>query len=378
MILPNFPRPVRPNFSSGPTVKRPGWEWSCLQNAVLGRSHRGALGLSRIQEMLERCRSILEIPADYQIALVPGSGTGAYEMLLWNLLGAKPLDMLAFDVFGKRWADTVLNQLRLPNTRLFESDNGVFPTCEDVNPDHDIMFPWTGTTAGITVSPGPWLSPNRKGLTLVDATAAAFGTRLPWKLLDGVGFSWQKAMGGEAGHGMIVLSPRAIERIESYTPSWPVPKLLCLKAGGKFNASLFEGMTLNTPSLMAVEDFIDSLRWAESIGGLDALIQRSADNFQIIEEWVSKTPWARFVPEDPYRSTTAICVRVGDSPEDELTRPQKIGALLESHDIAHDIVNHFMGPKSLRIWGGPTVNGEDIERLLPWIEWGYMVSLQKI
>src|SRR5436190_14365338 len=292
-------RPVNPCFSSGPCAKRPGWSPSVLQEALLGRSHRSRVGLARLVDIIERSRAVLQMPADYRLGIVPASDTGAVEMALWSLLGARGVDLLCWENFGEGWVTDVTRQLKLPDVRLLEAPYGRLPDLAAVDPDRDTVFAWNGTTAGVRVPNGDWIAGDRRGLTICDATSAAFAMRLPWNKLDVVTWSWQKALGGEAGHGMLALSPRAVERLESYTPPWPLPKLFRLTSGGKLIEGVFRGETINTPSMLCVEDALDSLKWAESVGGLDGLVARSEQSLATLKAWVETCSWARFLAEDP-------------------------------------------------------------------------------
>jgi phosphoserine aminotransferase len=363
-------RPRRPNFSSGPCAKRPGWSPGALSDALLGLSHRAPRGKARLAEVIERSRAILGVPEDYRIAIVPASDTGAVEMALWSLLGARGVDMLAWESFGKTWVADVTKQLKLDDARTLEADYGDLPDLSAVDFTRDVVFTWNGTTSGVRVADGDWIAAGRSGLTICDATSAAFAMDLPWDKLDAVTWSWQKVLGGEAAHGMLVLSPRAVERLESYTPPWPLPKIFRLTGGGKLNEGIFRGETINTPSMLCVEDAIDALKWAGEIGGLPALIKRSSANLAAIAEWVDRTPWIDFLARDAAtRSPTSICLRLtGDAPE---AAPRDIAALLDGEGVAYDIGAYRDAPPGLRIWGGATVETSDIQALLPWLEWAY-------
>ncbi|MBV9554569.1 MAG: phosphoserine transaminase, partial [Alphaproteobacteria bacterium] len=306
-------RPANPCFSSGPCAKRPGWSPAALSQALVGRSHRSASGLAQCAEVIERSRTVLQIPADYKIAIVPGSDTGAVEMALWSLLGPRGVDLLSWENFSETWVDDVVNHLKLPDIRRFHAPYGKLSDLSAVDPDRDIVFVWNGTTSGVRVPHGDWIADSRKGLTICDATSAAFAMRLPWAKLDVVTWSWQKALGGEAAHGMIALSPRAVERLESYTPPWPLPKVFRMIANGRLIEGLFRGETINTPSMLCVEDAIDLLKWAEAIGGLAALTARAEGNLAAVAGWVERSPWARFLAADPrIRSCTSICLEIAD------------------------------------------------------------------
>jgi phosphoserine aminotransferase len=371
-------RPRVPLFSSGPCAKRPGWSPAALSEAVLGRSHRSKLGKGRLADVIDRTRAILGVPADFRIGIVPASDTGAVEMALWSLLGPRPVDMVAWESFGKEWVTDVVEQLKLPNARTIAVDYGQLPDLAQVNPDHDVVFTWNGTTSGVRVPDADWLSPARGGLTICDATSAAFAMDLPWDKLDVVTFSWQKVLGGEAAHGMLILSPRAVERLESHTPSWPLPKIFRLTKGGKLIEGIFKGETINTPSMLCVEDYRDALLWAESIGGLPALIKRSEANLAAVAAWVAKTPWVDFLAErDDARSCTSICLKISDpwfqslSAEGQAAAAKLLSDKLEKEGVAFDAGSYRDAPPGLRLWGGATVETSDLEALFPWIDWAW-------
>ena len=371
-------RPDCNHFSSGPCAKRPGWSLAALGDAVIARSHRSKLGKARLQEVIDRSRRILGVPDDYRIGIVPGSDTGAVEMALWSLLGSRPVDLLAWESFGDTWVGDVLKQLKLSAARRIGAVYGQLPDLGTVDPAHDLVFTWNGTTSGVRVPNGDWISDDRAGLAICDATSAAFAMELPWAKLDVVTWSWQKALGGEAAHGMIALSPRAVERLESTVPPWPMPKLFRMTAGGKLVEGLFEGETINTPSMLAVEDAVDGLKWAEGIGGLDGLLARTRANFAAIERWVDATPWIEFLAEKPEtRSTTSVCLVFADawfralSPDGQAKVAKDVAARLEAEGVALDIGSYRDAPAGLRIWAGATVEASDIEALLPWIDWAY-------
>jgi phosphoserine aminotransferase len=377
MEKPNV-RPEKAYFSSGPCAKRPGWTVEALKDAYLGRSHRSKEGRVRLREVIERSKQILGIPEGYVCGIVPASDTGAVELALWSLLGARGLDILAWESFGDAWVTDVQKQLNLSDCRVFKADYGELPDLTQVNWERDVVFTWNGTTAGVKIPDGEWIADNRAGLAIADATSAVFAMDIPWSKLDVVTWSWQKVMGGEAAHGMLVLSPRAIERLESYKPAWPLPKLFRLTKGGKLNAAIFEGDTINTPSMLCVEDALDGLKWAESIGGLSTLIQRSSANLKAISDWVSRTAWIDFLAVDPKtRSNTSICLRIVESGftaqsiEEQSRMIKQISTLLEKEGVAYDINGYRDAPPGLRIWGGATVETKDIEALLAWIEWAY-------
>lgn len=371
-------RPANPNFSSGPCAKRPGWTVDVLQGALLGRSHRSAEGKARLKEVIDRTRAVLGIPPDYRIGIVPASDTGAVEMAMWSMLGARPVDMLAWESFGKGWVTDAARHLKLDGMRLIEAPYGELPDLGRVDPSHDVVFTWNGTTSGVRVPDGDWIDPRRGGLTLCDATSAVFAMGLPWDKLDITTWSWQKALGGEAQHGMLVLGPRAVERLESYLPPWPLPKLFRLTKNGALMEGVFEGETINTPSMLCVEDALDALRWAEEIGGLPAMIARSEANLAAMTAWIGGSPAFRFLAEDPaVRSSTSICLVFADPeiialPEDEQRAFAKsIAGLLAAEGVAYDVAAYRDTPPGLRIWGGSTVETADISALLPWLDWAY-------
>jgi phosphoserine aminotransferase len=360
-------RPANPNFSSGPCAKRPGFTLDALSGAMLGRSHRATKPKARLAEVIERSRTILAMPADWRLGIVPASDTGAVEMALWSLLGTRPVDVVAFESFGEGWATDVVKQLRLPDARVLTALYGQLPDLATVDFSRDVVFPWNGTTSGVRVPNGDWIASDRQGLTICDATSAAFAMRLAWDKLDVVTWSWQKVLGGEAAHGMLALSPRAVERLLAHKPAWPLPKIFRLTSGGKLIEGIFKGETINTPSMLCVEDALDGLRWAESVGGLDGLIARSEANLAAIENWVPRTDWLDFLCRDAAtRSCTSICLTLTVP---ELAKP--IAALLEKEGVAYDIAAYRDAPPGLRIWGGATVETADIEALLPWLEWAH-------
>lgn len=370
-------KPKRPYFSSGPTVKYLGWNISLLKKSLLGRSHRSTEGKNKIEELLKLSRNLLEIPLDYKIALVPGSATGAMETLLWSLIGVRGLDIIVSDVFSKIWLHDCLIELKINPVSIWEDQFGVMPNLNYLNPENDWIFSWNGTTSGLSFnSYDEWIPNNRNGLTLCDATSAAFSHKLPWRKIDALAFSWQKALGGEGGHGMIVLSPRAIERLINYNPKWPIPRIFRIKNdNGEINDSLFNGLTINTPSLLCIEDYLLTLKWASSIG-LNELINRTDRNFRILESWVSNTPWIDFVVGDKsFRSITSVCLKfTQQSLDKQLFLVNKIGKMLNEERVAFDIINHKLSPPSLRIWTGPTVEEKDVKNLIPWIEWAFKVK----
>jgi phosphoserine aminotransferase len=371
-------RPKNPCFSSGPCAKRPGWTLKALEGALLGRSHRAKPGRAKLDEVVERSRTVLGIPRDYRVGIVPASDTGAVEMALWSLLGARGVDVLSWESFGEGWATDVGRQLKLADLRILRAPYGELPDLASIDGGRDVVFTWNGTTAGVCVPNGGWIPADREGLTICDATSAAFAMALPWEKLDVVTWSWQKALGGEAAHGMLVLSPRAVARLESYAPPWPLPKIFRLASKGKFNEAIFRGETINTPSLLAVEDAIDGLKWAESVGGQPALEARAKANLAALAQWVARTPWIDFLAQDPAsRSWTSVCLKIVDdwferlTPEAQRAFVKRLEALLEAEGAAHDIAGHRDAPPGLRIWCGSTVERGDIEALLPWLDWAY-------
>ena len=370
--------PNNPKFSSGPCAKIPNWDASFLNNALLGRSHRAPVSVKRIQELLNMTKSILNIPNNYHVAIVGGSDTGAFEMSMWSLLGKNGVDILAWDSFGRDWVTDIIEQLQIKNTKLIDADYGYLPDLEKVNFNNDVVFTWNGTTAGVKVPNGDWIDENRSGLTLCDATSAVLAMDLPWSKLDVTTFSWQKVLGGEAQHGIIVLSPRAVERLESYKPSWPIPKLFRLTSKGKFQSKIFNGSTINTPSMLCIEDAIHSLKWVESIGGANTMIKRSLSNLQVIEKWESKTNWIEFLAKNKdTRSSTSICLKIIDPWFLQLSTDSKkeilksFFSLLEEKEAAYDINHYPSAPPGIRIWGGGTVETSNIELLLPWLDWAW-------
>jgi phosphoserine aminotransferase len=371
-------RPQSPNFSSGPCAKRPGWTVDVLSNALLGRSHRSRAGRDRLKEVITRTKALLGIPESYLCGIVPASDTGAVELALWSLLGERGVDMVAWESFGSSWVTDVQKQLKLSDCRIFKADYGVLPDFAQVDCDRDVVFTWNGTTSGVKVPNADWIPDDRQGLTIADATSAVFAMEMPWPKLDVVTWSWQKVMGGEAAHGMLVLSPRAVERLERYTPTWPLPKIFRITKGGKVDRAIFEGDTINTPSMLCVEDALDGLKWAESIGGLAALLGRSRSNLKAIEDWAERTDWVDFLAVEPItRSNTSVCLKVVDpwfvalTAEEQAKVIKKMTGLLETEQVAYDIASYRDAPSGLRIWAGATVELADIEALLPWLDWAY-------
>jgi phosphoserine aminotransferase len=371
-------RPNSPNFSSGPCPKRPGWSLEALSDALVGRSHRSKPGRAKLKEIITRSKTLLGIPEDYLCGIVPASDTGAVELALWSLLGERGVDILAWESFGESWVTDLQKQLKLSDCRVHRADYGQLPDLSQVDCNRDVIFTWNGTTSGVKVPNSEWISEDRQGLMIADATSAVFAMEMPWTKLDVVTWSWQKAMGGEAAHGMLVLSPRAVERLETYTPAWPLPKIFRLTKKGKVDRAIFEGDTINTPSMLCAEDALDGLKWAEKLGGLSTLIQRSESNLAAIASWVDSTDWADFLAVDPAtRSNTSVCLKIIDPwfvALSELEQAQKIRELvqlLDKEGIAYDIASYRDAPSGLRIWAGATVERADLESLLPWLDWAY-------
>ena len=380
MTVLNTPelRPNNANFSSGPCAKRPGWSLQNLKDAPLGRSHRAKIGKAKLKAAIDKTRDILNVPADYRIGIVPASDTGAVEMALWSLLGARPVDMVAWESFGSEWVTDVIKQLKLPDARTIKAGYGEIVDLSSLNFDHDVVFTWNGTTSGVRVPNADFIPANRAGLTICDATSAAFAQDLDFAKLDVVTFSWQKLLGGEAAHGMLILSPRAVERLESYTPSWPLPKIFRLTKGGKLIEGIFEGETINTPSMLCVEDYIDALDWAKSIGGLQGLIARADANLAAIAAWVAQTPWVDFLAKDPAtRSNTSVCLKVVDPAitalpaEAQAAFAKALAGALEKEKVAFDIGAYRDAPPGLRIWCGATVDTADVAALTHWLDWSF-------
>jgi phosphoserine aminotransferase len=373
-------RPQRPEFSSGPCAKRPGWTVSGLSGALLGRSHRAGPAKDRLQAVIERSRTLLDIPADWKVGIVPGSDTGAIEMAMWSLLGERPVDVLAWESFGQEWATDATEQLHL-DVRVLSAPYGSLPDLAAVDFTRDVIFPWNGTTSGVRVPDASWIPAGRQGLMLCDATSAVFAMAVDFAKLDVVTWSWQKVLGGEAAHGMLALSPRAVARLESYRPPRPLPKVFRLTRNGALDGSIFEGSTINTPSMLCVEDALDGLAWAERIGGLPALIRRSESNLATVAEWVARTGWVDFLAKDPRtRSCTSICLAVVDpafAALDSATRAgtiKKMAALLEQEGVALDVASYRDAPPGLRLWGGATVERDDLEAVLPWLDWAWSTT----
>jgi phosphoserine aminotransferase len=378
-------RPLVPHFSSGPCAKRPGWSLSVLTDAVLGRSHRSKIGKAKLKRAIELTREVLEVPPDYRIGIVPASDTGAVEMALWSMLGARPVTILAWESFGEGWVSDVTKELKLPNVTVLRAAYGELPDLAKVDPASDVVFTWNGTTSGVRVPNADWIAADRAGLSICDATSACFAQELDWPKLDVVTFSWQKALGGEAAHGMLILSPRAVERLESYVPPRPLPKIFRLTKGGKLNQGIFEGETINTPSMLCVEDYLDTLAWAKSIGGLQASIARAEANARVIADWVAATPWIEFLARDPaLRSNTSVCLKVVDpsvaklSPDAQAAFVKSIAAALEKEGVAYDIDAYRDAPPGLRIWCGSTVERADVEALTLWLDWAFAKSKEAL
>lgn len=371
-------RPKNPQFASGPCAKRPGWSLDVLRDAHLGRSHRSPEGLAKLAEVIDRTRSTLAIPADYRIGIVPASDTGAVEMALWSLLGPRGIDVLAWESFGLGWVNDVVKQLKLSDVRTYVAPYGELPNLAQVDFKRDVVFPWNGTTSGVCVPNGDWIADDREGLTICDATSAVYGMDMPWHKLDVITWSWQKVLGGEAAHGMLVLSPRAVQRLESYVPPWPLPKIFRMTSGGKLSEGIFKGSTINTPSMLCVEDALDALKWVESIGGLAATKARSARNLEVLAQWVERTPWVEFLATNPaQRSCTSICLSIVDAwfvslPVEERTKQSKaLAKVLSEAGVAYDIGSYVEAPPGLRIWGGATVSSEDLAALTPWLDYAF-------
>ena len=377
-------KPNNPNFSSGPCSKRPGWTVDVLKEAFLGRSHRAAKGKDKLKEVIERHRQTLNIPADYKIGIVPASDTGAIEMALWSMLGERPVDVLVWENFSNEWWEDVVGQLKLPDTRTFKVGYGEVVDFSQADTDRDVVFVWNGTTSGVRIPNHDWIKADRKGLTFCDATSAVYAYEMDWSKLDVTTWSWQKVLGGEGGHGMIVLSPRAIERLQNFVPDRPLPKIFRMTKKGKLIDGIFVGETINTPSMMAVEDCLDALKWVESLGGTKGTEKRCIDNLKIIEDWVAKTSWVEFLPPSvETRSRTSICLSIVDeqfnSLDDEARKAfiKDMTSLLSKENAAHDIASYAAAPAGLRIWGGATIEHSDLSALLPWLEWAFAETISK-
>ncbi|CAI2932660.1 phosphoserine transaminase [Aminobacter niigataensis] len=371
-------RPANPNFSSGPCAKRPGWSLQALADAPLGRSHRAKIGKTKLEQAIELTREILKVPAGYRIGIVPASDTGAVEMVLWSLLGERGVDMVAWESFGAGWITDVVKQLKLEDVRKFEAPYGELPDLTKVDFDRDVVFTWNGTTSGVRVANGDFIPADRKGLTICDATSAAFAQRLDYAKLDVVTFSWQKVLGGEGAHGMLILSPRAVERLETYKPAWPLPKIFRLTSGGKLIEGIFKGETINTPSMLCVEDYVDALNWAKSVGGLDGLVARADANFAAIDAFVNEAGWLGHLAVVPKtRSNTSVCLSIVDPEVANLDKDGQAAfakgmvSALEKEGVAFDIGAYRDAPPGLRIWAGATVETSDLVALMPWLDWAF-------
>ena len=386
--MTNMPsqRPAAPFFSSGPCAKRPGWNVANLKTESLGRSHRSKLGRARLGHALDLTREVLQVPASYRIGIVPASDTGAVEMALWSLLGPLPVSMLAWESFGQGWVTDVVKQLKLPDVTVTKAAYGELPDLKAVDTKNsDVVFAWNGTTSGVRVPNADWIAADRKGLVICDATSAAFAQKLDFDKLDVVTFSWQKALGGEGAHGILILSPRAVARLESHTPAWPMPKIFRMTANGKLNEGIFKGDTINTPSMLTVEDYIDALEWAKSIGGLDALTAKAESNATVLAEWAAKTPWIANLARDPATaSNTSVCFRIVDADvvakgEEAIALVAKgIASLLDKEGVAYDIGSYRDAPAGLRIWCGATVEASDLQALTPWLDWAFAREKAKL
>jgi phosphoserine aminotransferase len=374
---PGF-RPANPNFSSGPCAKRPGWSPAALANAALGRSHRAKIGKTKLEQAIDLTREVLRVPVGYRIGIVPASDTGAVEMAMWSLLGERGVDMVAWESFGEGWVTDAVKQLKLADARTIKAPYGELPDLSSVDFDRDVVFTWNGTTSGVRVPNGDFIPADRKGLTICDATSAAFAQKLDFAKLDVVTFSWQKVLGGEGAHGMLIISPRAVERLESYKPAWPLPKIFRLTSNGKLIDGIFKGETINTPSMLCVEDYIDALQWAKAVGGLDRLIARADANTKVIADWVARTPAVEFLAsKEETRSNTSVCLRFADPAVANLDDAGQQAfvkgfvALLEAEKVAYDIASYRDAPPGLRIWCGATVEASDVEALIPWLDWAF-------
>jgi phosphoserine aminotransferase len=377
-------RPLNACYSSGPCAKRPGWSTTALDNAFLGRSHRAKEGKARLKAAIDRTRTILGVPKDYLCAIVPGSDTGAFEMAMWTMLGARGVDALAWESFGHGWVNDATKQLKLKDIRVLTAEYGRLPDLKAVDFDRDVLFTANGTTSGVRIPDYDWIAGDRRGLTFIDATSAVFAQAVDWGKVDVLTFSWQKVLGGEAAHGMLILSPRAVERLESHTPAWPLPKVFRLTSAGKLNKGVFEGETINTPSMLCVEDYLDALGWAESVGGLKGLMARADANAKVLFDWTGRTPWIANLAADPAtRSNTSVCLKLVEPAIARLADEQQrdvvkaVAAALEKEGVAFDIANHRDAPASFRIWCGATIDQDDVAALVPWLEWAYAAARSK-
>ncbi len=378
-------RPDNPRFSSGPCTKRPGWTTDHLERAYLGRSHRSKTGKALLKRAIDQTKSLLKIPPDYRVAIVPASDTGAVEMALWSLLGARGVDVLVWESFGAGWASDIKGQLKLDNVRILEADYGKLPDLSAVDFNNDVVFTWNGTTSGVRVANGDWIAETRQGLTICDATSAVFAQGLDWPKLDVATFSWQKVLGGEGAHGMLILSPRAVERLETYVPPWPLPKVFRLTKAGRLIEAIFTGATINTPSMLCVEDYLDTLEWAQGMGGLEALVVRANDNAGIIGDWVERTRWIEFLCDQPeLRSNTSICLKITDHRVASLPLEQQrdftrqMTQLLDDEGAAFDIGGYRDAPPGLRIWTGSTIEADNLKALTPWLDWAFATTLAEL
>ncbi|WP_394200768.1 phosphoserine transaminase [Marinagarivorans algicola] len=361
-------KPLNPNFSSGPCSRHPGYDIAHLDLSTIGRSHRSSVGKAALSKACRQTAELLGLPEGYRVGIVPGSDTGAVEMAMWSLLGQRPVDVCGWESFGLGWVTDIIKQLKLESTRIFKADYGELPQLSEVDFKHDVVFTWNGTTSGVKVQNGDWIADDREGLTICDATSAVFAMEMPWEKLDVVTYSWQKVLGSEGGHGMLILSPRAVARLESYTPAWPMPKLFRMTKGGKLIEGIFKGETINTPSMLAVADYLEALAWVESIGGVSQTIARCNENYKAVAAFVDATPWIDFLAKDPAtHSTTSVCLTLDASPE----QVKQIVKLLDAEGVAYDIGGYRDAPPSIRIWCGATVEASDVALLMPWIEWAY-------
>ncbi len=377
-------RPARPFFSSGPTAKYLNWSPGLLEQTALSRSHRSKVGKTRLKKAIAETRELLQLPKNYRAAIVPASDTGAFEMAMWSLLGPRGVDVFAWDSFGSDWANDAKNQLKIPDLRILQAEYGKLPDLAQADPKRDAVFVWNGTTSGVRVPHAEWIADNRQGLTLCDATSAVFAQKLPWNKLDVVTFSWQKSLGGEAAHGILILGPRAVERLETHTPNRPIPKIFRLTSGGKLNEALFEGATINTPSMLCVEDYLAALNWVRSIGGEAAMIRRANANLQLIAQWAAKTSWIDFLCASPEaRSNTSVCLKITDpaftrlEEKDRKAFVKSMAALLEDEEAGFDLDSYRAAPPGLRLWAGGTVEAADLIALFPWLDWAYAACLNR-